>query len=108
MINNNYTTAAALELVQFFDGIVSNLGFVLASCLNVGFEASAKAEAFRFAASVNKVSDYLDKNLFDLENKYFPDFAFPVLDAVVGDGSFAVQYPSLVTKAMQMLDGTYA
>lgn len=45
-------------------------GFVLASCLNVGFEASAKAEAFRFAASVNKVSDYLDKNLFDLEVRH--------------------------------------
>lgn len=42
-------------------------GFVLATCLNVGFEASAKAEAFRFAAIVNKVSGYLEKNLFDLE-----------------------------------------
>lgn len=82
MVNNNYTTAAALELVQFVGGMISNLvgfisecsiicfllqGFVLATCLNVGFEASAKAEAFRFAASVNKVSNYLANHLFDLE-----------------------------------------
>ncbi|KAH7717620.1 hypothetical protein AAVH_14979, partial [Aphelenchoides avenae] len=108
MISNNYTSAAALELVQLFGGIIGNLGFVLAACLNIGFEASAKAEAVRFAASVYEISEYLSNHLFGLEDKYFPNLALYLLDTALDNVSTQGELPDGIARAEKILDESYA